>query len=48
MRLTETIHFMAGDDVLKWNDVTNLNINEYLFRLKFLHELNKKRQRENA
>jgi len=46
MKLTEQIHFMAGESILDWDKVTALKINAFLFRLKFLQELAKKRRNE--
>lgn len=37
---------MSGEDLTKWNQITELPILEFLFKLSFLQQLGKKRLRE--
>lgn len=38
---------MANEDLTKWNNITDLPILEFLFKLSFIQELGKRRQRES-
>ena len=37
---------MSGEDLTKWNDITELPLLEFLFKLSFLQQLGKRRIRE--